>query len=93
MTYEAIVYVGTFGDSRMAAFSREIKRERKRLGMSQGQLAEALGTASHTVSRWERGAAVPAWADLVLEKVRKLRPVREKRFGIGGRPKKKGGRS
>lgn len=74
------------------AFHREINRERRRLGMSQSQLAEALGTAVHTVSRWERGVAVPEWADLVLEKVRSLRPLKkaDRRYGKGGAPRKGG---
>jgi len=36
----------------------QIKRMRKALGLTQPQLAEALGTTRQTVSNWERGVKV-----------------------------------
>lgn len=36
----------------------EIRAHRKRLGLSQEQLAERLGTAKESVSRWETGALI-----------------------------------
>src|SRR5258708_39497606 len=36
-----------------------LKIERKLRGWSQSRIAEALGTTTRTVSRWEQGLAVP----------------------------------
>ena len=33
----------------------ELRKERKRLGLSQAKLADALGVTANTVARWERG--------------------------------------
>jgi len=38
----------------------DIKKLRKRLGMSQGELAEALGVERITVIRWESGDNKPS---------------------------------
>ena len=38
----------------------EIKTRRTALGMTQEDLAEKLGVSHITVSRWERGAALPS---------------------------------
>jgi transcriptional regulator with XRE-family HTH domain len=37
----------------------DIRRERENLGLTQGQLAELLGVALNTVSRWETGQRTP----------------------------------
>ena len=39
--------------------ARRIKTIRKKLGMSQAQLANALSVNTNTVSRWERGDLIP----------------------------------
>ena len=39
--------------------------ERKKSGLSQGQLADMLGVTRQSVSKWESGAAVPELAKLV----------------------------
>ncbi|HWP43397.1 MAG TPA: helix-turn-helix domain-containing protein [Blastocatellia bacterium] len=45
---------------------REIKVVRKRLGLTQEQLAELLQVPTNTVARWERGEMKPAGATLGL---------------------------
>lgn len=50
----------------------EIVRLRKALGISQPQLAEYLGVHPMTVSKWERGAALPTQYQIeMMEKFRK----------------------
>lgn len=39
-----------------------LKRERKRVRLSQRKLALALGVHRNTIDRWEHGEAVPLWA-------------------------------
>ena len=39
----------------IATLAAEIRQVRKRLGLSQGQLAERLGVSQQTVSDWEKG--------------------------------------
>ncbi len=39
---------------------RRVAEERQRIGLTQAALAERLGLASETVSRLERGAALPS---------------------------------
>jgi DNA-binding transcriptional regulator YiaG len=41
---------------------RDIRAARKRMGVSQAGLADALGVDVMTVSRWERGVRLPARA-------------------------------
>ena len=43
---------------------KEIIKLRKKLGLSQGQLAERIGAARETVNRWESGAHPPQGANL-----------------------------
>jgi transcriptional regulator with XRE-family HTH domain len=46
----------------------ELQRKRKRMGLSQGQLADELGVDLGTVSRWEREArTIPPFLHLALE--------------------------
>jgi transcriptional regulator with XRE-family HTH domain len=46
----------------------ELKAWRARNGYSQSELAEVLGVASMSVSRWERGAReIPSFLHLALE--------------------------
>lgn len=46
----------------------ELKQRRERLGLTQVQLAETLGYASNTVSRYETGTLeIPKYMELVLE--------------------------
>ena len=44
---------------------RFIAEQRKRLGLTQEQLAEALDVSNKTISRWERGINLPDY-DQVL---------------------------
>ena len=46
-------------------FSEKLIRLRKREGLSQEALAEALGVSRQAVSRWEQGAALPDGAKLL----------------------------
>ena len=43
----------------MAKISDRIKQLRKKKGVSQSQLAEAIGVKNNTVSTWERGTRKP----------------------------------
>ena len=45
-------------------FSRNVRRLRKKLGMTQKQLADATGYSEKSVSKWERGPSIPAVATL-----------------------------
>ena len=42
-----------------------IKTKRKELGLTQAQLAEALGISTQAVSKWERGAGYPDVSQIV----------------------------
>jgi DNA-binding transcriptional regulator YiaG len=39
--------------------AEDIRREREKLGLTQGELAKLLGVALNTVSRWEIGTRTP----------------------------------
>lgn len=43
-----------------ARFSRAVSARRKELGLTQAQLAEALGVDTETLSRFERGKHLPS---------------------------------
>ena len=50
----------------------ELKKRRERLGLTQSDLANALGFASNTVSGYETGRMeIPKYMDLVLEALEK----------------------
>ena len=72
----------------MKPFESELKRERRRVGMSQPQMARALGVHWMSISRWERGVEVPRLAAAILALARTLKPLPrgERRFGKSGRP-------
>jgi DNA-binding XRE family transcriptional regulator len=45
----------------------QLRRTRKTLGLTQGQLAEALGVTYVSVGRWERGeVSIPSWLPLAI---------------------------
>lgn len=50
-------------------FADRIKEFRTELGLSQGQLAEKLGTTQPSVARWEKGDARPSYEMLGKLKV------------------------
>lgn len=50
----------------MAAIADRIKQLRKKKGINQLQLAEAVGVKKNTVSTWERGTRKPDFAALQL---------------------------
>jgi DNA-binding XRE family transcriptional regulator len=64
----------------------EIKAARKRLGMTQQQLADTLGIPKRTIENWEGGVRTPPeWVmKLVLEKMESMKgekkPMRQKTF-------------
>lgn len=43
----------------MEAFSKQLVRLRSERGITQGELAQALGISNKTVSKWENGSTVP----------------------------------
>jgi transcriptional regulator with XRE-family HTH domain len=45
--------------SRAAAVSQRLMQARRERGLTQAEIARALGVANTTVSRWERGLARP----------------------------------
>jgi transcriptional regulator with XRE-family HTH domain len=56
----------------------EIKTRRNKLGLTQGELAERLGVAVNTVSRWELGTSAPEsgpMLDLALKHLEMTRQI------------------
>lgn len=49
----------------MTALARKIREARRKLGLKQGELAEALGVTQGTVSRWETGGQTPDYVVLM----------------------------
>jgi DNA-binding transcriptional regulator YiaG len=67
----------------------ELRARRKALGLSQSDLAEALGVTQHTVSRWEEGkmkltAPRSMWLDVEMRRVERKRRTRARRPSAGG---------
>src|SRR5262249_50068661 len=54
------------------SFGPLLRTLRKRLRLTQQQLAQAVGMHRHTVSRWEQGEVLPSGKAVVLELARKL---------------------
>lgn len=46
-----------------------IREQRKRLGMTQEELAKRLGVSTRTVQNWEQGGVVPATSKDVITRV------------------------
>ena len=42
-----------------SSFPSAVKQERKRLGLTQKELAEKIETTENTIARWERGESTP----------------------------------
>jgi transcriptional regulator with XRE-family HTH domain len=52
----------------------ELRKRREDLGLTQEQLATALGVAPNTVARWERSErAIPPYLSLALQTVERER--------------------
>lgn len=62
---EGNVKEGNQGNYLTLRLGEKILIERKKSGLSQGQLADMLGVTRQSVSKWESGAAVPELAKLV----------------------------
>lgn len=62
---EGNVKEGIQGNHLTLRLGEKILIERKKSGLSQGQLADMLGVTRQSVSKWESGAAVPELAKLV----------------------------
>ena len=62
---EGNVKEGNQGNHLTLRLGEKILIERKKSGLSQGQLADMLGVTRQSVSKWESGAAVPELAKLV----------------------------
>ena len=59
-----------------------IREERKALGITQGEVAKAIGVSDSTVSSWECGeammsAAAHVWLQNYFKRQRQMRPVRK----------------
>ena len=78
----------------MIDFPEMLKHKRKKLGMSQGQLAEAIQVHPQTISKWERGLHIPhpGHASAILLLLDNLTSPLDKRFDRGGRPARKKGK-
>ena len=50
----------------------EIRQTRQQLGFTQGQLAQRLGVALNTVSRWENGTSKPEGEGMIRLALRQL---------------------
>lgn len=65
----------------MKQWGENIERGRKALGLTQVQLAEAVGVTQQTVSSWETGDSAPRdrlkvrLADVLRQEVRSLFPL------------------
>lgn len=46
-----------------------IREQRKRLGLTQEDLAKRLGVSIRTVQNWERGGVIPATSQRALERL------------------------
>lgn len=62
----------------------ELKAKRQKLGMTQEELAQELGTTSNTVARWERGVvfngqSLPRWVDKMLAQIESSKKKNELR--------------
>jgi transcriptional regulator with XRE-family HTH domain len=53
----------------------ELRKERKRLGLSQAKLADALGVTANTIARWERGEMNIAQPKLVEAALQNLKEI------------------
>ena len=63
----------------MTIASKELRQQRGRLGMTQAQLAEALGVSRGTVVRWEGGTMAidkPQMLALALAELRRRKRAR-----------------
>jgi DNA-binding XRE family transcriptional regulator len=59
-----------------AMSTEELRDRRSALGLTQPELADALGIHRVTVSNWERGAhPIPKWLTLALDQLRSPRPI------------------
>lgn len=67
-------------------FGKELKKRRKKLGMSQKQLADELGIYVMTISKWERGEQEPRMPKAILAFLDTLKPTKDGRFKRPGRP-------
>lgn len=47
----------------------DIRLTRKRLGLTQEDLAKRLGVSTRTVQNWEQGGAIPATSQRALERL------------------------
>lgn len=47
-------------DTQLKTFSKQVKEVRKKLNLSQEDLAHALGVSFATVNRWENGKTAPS---------------------------------
>jgi transcriptional regulator with XRE-family HTH domain len=60
----------------------QIRKARKRLGLTQEQLAERMGLhGKQTISQWERGVRIPQGPSLVL--LRSLLDAQVRSGGVG----------
>ncbi|MGH8188920.1 MAG: helix-turn-helix domain-containing protein, partial [Steroidobacteraceae bacterium] len=59
---------------KVAVRPADVQRARKKLGLSQGEFAEAFGVSASTLRKWEQGQRAPTGAAKTLLKIVEREP-------------------
>lgn len=78
MTNAITVFIIRRMDTKTPTFAEEVKDLRKKLSLSQAQMAERLGVEVTTINRWEKGRQRPSkLAKRILARLAKIKGVRK----------------